>query len=69
MITTQFFVSGMKCDGCIKRANQALQELPGFSSAEFDLQEGVATVSGDVDPQAVAQALTDTGYPATVKSA
>lgn len=66
---TQFFVTGMKCDGCIKRANEALQALPGFDSAEFDLQEGVATVAGDVDPQAVAQALTETGYPATVKSA
>lgn len=69
MTETQFFVTGMKCDGCIKRANAALQELPGFNSAEFDLQEGVAVVTGDVDPQAVAQTLTETGYPATVKSA
>lgn len=69
MTTTQFFVSGMKCDGCIKRANEALSEVSGFESAEFDLKEGVATVQGDVDPQAVAQALTETGYPAAVKSA
>jgi len=69
MTTTQFFVTGMKCDGCIKRATAALQDVPGFDSAEFDLKEGVATVSGDIDPQAVAQALTETGYPATVKSA
>lgn len=68
MTTTRFFVSGMKCDGCIKRANEALSQVPGFDSAEFDLKEGVATVQGDVDPQAVAQALTETGYPAAVKS-
>lgn len=69
MATTQYFVTGMKCDGCIKRANTALQEVPGFESAEFDLKEGTAVVAGDVDPQAVAQVLTETGYPATVKSA
>ena len=68
MTTTNFFVTGMKCDGCIKKANSALQDIPGFESAEYDLKEGTATVVGDVDPQAVAQALTQTGYPATVKS-
>jgi copper chaperone CopZ len=65
---TQFFVKGMKCDGCIAAANKALGELPGFENAEFDLKEGIAVVRGDVDPQAVCQALTDTGYPAVVKS-
>lgn len=69
MGTTQYFVTGMKCDGCIKRANAALKDLPGFESAEFNLTEGTAVIAGDVDPQAVAQALTETGYPATVKSA
>jgi len=69
MGTTQYFVTGMKCDGCIKRAKSALQDVPGFESAEFNLAEGTAVVSGDVDPQAVAQVLTETGYPATVKSA
>jgi copper chaperone len=69
MSTTNYYVTGMKCDSCIKRANEALGEVPGFESAEFDLAEGVATVVGDVDPQSIAQTLTETGYPATVKSA
>lgn len=69
MNTTHYFVTGMKCDGCIKRANEALKDVPGFESAEFDLAEGVATVNGDVDPQSIAQTLTESGYPATVKSA
>ncbi len=69
MSSTQYFVTGMKCDGCIKRATEALNDIPGFESAEFDLNEGVATINGDVDPQAITQTLTETGYPATVKSA
>ena len=68
MNTTNFYVTGMKCDGCIKKANTALQDVPGFESADYDLKEGTASVVGDVDPQAVAMALTEIGYPATVKS-
>lgn len=67
-LKTQFHVQGMKCDGCIGQAREGLAGVPGFESAEFDLQAGVATVSGDVDPQAVCLALTEKGYPAVVKS-
>lgn len=68
-VKTQFYVQGMKCQGCIDAANDALSQLPGFVSAEYDLAAGEAVVSGDVDPQAVCQALTEKGYPAVVKSA
>jgi len=68
-IVTEFFVQGVKCGGCITNANTALAEVPGFVSAEFDLAAGTAKVVGDVDPQAVCQALTGAGYPAVVKSA
>jgi len=67
-ITTQFYVQGMKCDSCIASANEALADVPGFVSAQFDLAAGEAVVSGDVDPQSVCQALTEKGYPAVVKS-
>lgn len=65
---TQYYVQGMKCDGCIETGNRALAEVDGFESAEFDLQAGTAEVKGDVDPQAVCMALTNAGYPAVVKS-
>ena len=57
-------VSGMKCNGCIAKATTALSALPGYIAAEFDLKSGTAVVKGDVNPQAVVQALTDAGYPA-----
>ena len=66
---THYYVQGMKCAGCIAAANKALAEVLGFESAEFDLQAGEATIHGDVDPQAVCQALTQAGYPAVVRSA
>lgn|GEM_PF-204135 len=68
-IETHYYVKGMKCDGCIAKAKEALGALPGYVDAEFDLKAGTAVVKGDVDPQAVAQALTAVGYPAVVKSA
>ncbi len=66
---TRFHVQGMKCGGCVTRANEALQSLPGFEAAEFDLKAGSALVKGAVDPQAVCAALTQAGYPAVVNSA
>ena len=65
---TNYYVQGMKCDGCIANGNKALSDILGFESAEFDLKTGTAVVTGDVDPQAVCQALTTAGYPAVVKS-
>jgi Cu+-exporting ATPase len=67
-IETQFYVTGMSCDGCIKKARETLGNLPGYEASEFDLEAGTAVVTGDVDPQAVAHALTEVGYPAVVKS-
>ena len=66
---TEFFVQGMKCSGCSDNASKALADVPGFVSAEFDLAAGTACVVGDVDPQAVCQAITEAGYPTVVKSA
>ena len=65
---TNFYVQGMKCDGCIATGKKALADIPGVESAEFDLASGTAVVIGDIDPQAVCQALTSAGYPSVVKS-
>jgi hypothetical protein len=41
--------------------------IAGYVSAEFDLKSGSAAVKGDVDTQAVVNALTKAGYPADVE--
>lgn len=66
--TTHFHVSRMKCSGCVSTATAALNTVVGVESVVFDLANGTATVVGEVDPQAVCQALTEAGYPAVVKS-
>ncbi len=65
---TQYYVQAMKCDGCIENGNKALTEVVGFENAKFDLAAKTAVVQGNVDPQAVCQALSAAGYPAVVKS-
>ena len=65
-VETRYKVSGMKCGGCIAKATEALSKLPGYVSAEFDLKSGSAAVKGDVETQAVVNALTKVGYPAEV---
>lgn len=66
---THFHVQGMKCNGCVANANKALADLPGFENASFDLEQGAATIRGNIDPQAACQILTQAGYPAVVNSA
>lgn len=66
--TTNFIVSNMKCQGCVDAATEAVKKVHGTESVSVDLAAGSASVTGDVDPQAVCQALTDAGYPAVVKS-
>lgn len=61
---SHYQVSNMKCEGCIARAKEALGGVPGFVEATFDLRQGSARVVGNVDPLAVAQALSAVGYPA-----
>ena len=67
-LQTQFHVSGMKCDACIKSATEAVAKVSGVEQATFDLSSASATIVGNCDPQAVCLALTEAGYPAVVKS-
>lgn len=63
---TRFSVKGMKCGGCVAKATEAVSKLPGYQACEFDLKSATGVVKGDVNPEAVAQALTQAGYPAQV---
>ena len=67
-LKTVLHVQGMKCNGCIANAKKALEQIQGYEQAEFDLSQGLATISGSIDPQAACLALTQAGYPAVVNS-
>lgn len=66
---TTFYISGLSCGGCIEKSQKSLQNVVGYESSEFDLEAGIMTIKGDVDPQAVSAAMAEAGYGAVVKSA
>ena len=65
---TAFYISGLKCGGCIANAKQHLTKVTGFEAVDFDLAAGIMRVTGNVDPQAISVAMSDAGYAAVVKS-
>ncbi len=59
-------VSGMKCAGCVKAVERQLTQQTGVISARVNLATEVATVECEtdkIDPNTLAQKLTDNGFP------
>ncbi|WP_246036050.1 heavy metal translocating P-type ATPase [Aliishimia ponticola] len=64
-------VDGLHCASCVRRAETALGGQKGVVSAVVNLATGTAqvtTVADSVSPTTLAQALTEAGYPAQVKT-
>lgn len=60
-----FSVTGMTCSHCAASVDRAISEVPGVTSVQVVLAEGVARVSGeDFDPDAVIAAVSGLGYQA-----
>ena len=63
-----FTVSGMDCASCVAHVEKAARSVPGVRDVNVSLARGRAVVqmeSATTDPQRVADAITDSGYPAT----
>lgn len=63
-------VEGMNCSLCPITVRKALQRVPGVLEARVELEGKRATARYDPDkatPQLLAKAVTDAGFPATVK--
>ncbi|MBY6114209.1 heavy metal translocating P-type ATPase [Mameliella alba] len=61
-------IEGMSCASCVGRVEKALAAQPGVLEARVNLTAQTAearVLAGSVDPQPLAQAVTDAGYPAT----
>jgi copper chaperone len=67
-VETEYFIHGLNTDEDCRLASQAILSAPGVRNAAIHQEAGTATVTGDVDPQAVCLLLTQAGYPAVVKS-
>jgi len=62
-----FTVSGMDCASCVAHVEKAARSVPGVRDVNVSLARGRAVVQMDsatTDPQRVADAITNSGYPA-----
>lgn len=59
----KFHVDGMSCGGCVAAVQSTIEALDGVISVEVSLDEHSAVVEGSVSAEAVADAVTATGYP------
>ena len=62
-------IDGMTCQHCVGRVKHALEAVPGVVQAAVDLESGSADVvcdSGDPDRAALANAITEAGYTASI---
>lgn len=67
MTQTGIIVHGMTCGHCVSAVTEELRTIPGVQDVQIDLHEGgdspvVITSDGDLDPQAVADAVDEAGY-------
>jgi Cu+-exporting ATPase len=61
-------VHGMHCASCVSRIEEAVEAVPGVSSAAVNLANGRATVDGvHLDPDALEEAIERAGYDATLR--
>ena len=62
-------VQGMSCAACPITVKKALKKVPGVADVTVDYKAGTAEVSYDpkkVNPEELAKATTEAGYPTTV---
>ncbi len=68
--TATLDVTGMTCASCPLTVKQILKQQPGVREANVDLKTHIAQVKFDPDkvqPEQLAKAVTDSGFPSTVR--
>jgi copper chaperone len=66
-MTTELIFTGVTCSHCQIAVQNALKNVLGVQDANVDLGQGIATVQGDVDSQALIKAVVDEGYNAQLR--
>lgn len=62
--TQRLRIEGMTCTACKNKVEQTLRGLAGVEGVEVDLDKGIATVAGEVEPEDLVNALSPTNYQA-----
>ncbi|UFA51707.1 cation transporter (plasmid) [Deinococcus radiophilus] len=64
---TDLKIEGMSCGHCVAAVEKALRGVEGVEAASVNLDEGTATVQGNVDLTTLMAAVAEEGYTATPK--
>jgi copper chaperone len=59
-------VKGMTCQGCVNAVTRVVQRRDPTAQVKIDLATGRVDGAGEIDPDALAKAITDAGYEARV---
>ncbi|HVL74585.1 MAG TPA: heavy-metal-associated domain-containing protein [Noviherbaspirillum sp.] len=59
-------VENMTCGGCARHVTQAVQSVDSNARVDVDLAGKKVRVETQADPEAVAAAIAEEGYPATL---
>jgi Cu+-exporting ATPase len=63
--TQTLMIEGASCASCVTKIEQALQGVPGVSSAAMNFADRTAQVHGDASSEALCLAVANAGYAAT----
>ena len=66
-VTTTFEVTEMSCGNCVKHVTKAIKTMEPAAEVQVDLATSKVDVTPSPEnPEALAKAITDAGYPAKV---
>ena len=55
-------IKGMSCQHCVASTKKALEEIPGISNVEVNLEKAEANYDGDVDVSILKEAIQKIGF-------
>jgi copper chaperone len=64
----EYDIPDMSCGHCVTTIEKAIRAADPEASANVDLTKRRAVVTSAVDPQAIAAAMDEVGYPATFRA-
>lgn len=64
MSTATYTVTGMTCGHCVSSVTEEVEQIPGVTAVDVDLETGRVTVTSDtpVDDAKVKDAVEEAGY-------
>jgi copper chaperone len=63
----EYEIPDMSCGHCVASVTKAIKAADPDATADVDLMKRRALVTSKADPQAIAAAIDDAGYPATFR--